>query len=562
MRYALIAYPLSHEYRKRLEEAVGFVPEYLTVAELRREALPQLLRRLRSLKADVLLLPMEDAGSKALLPLLCGLAAVAGARRTEVVNPDMSRDLISRFGAAKDVFSALMASAQGWASVRRCQRELKALVAAPPQRVVRRAGELLYLKTNLWFGIKAGGSVGHVAGVVNSLVRCGLKVRFLATEEPVMVSKQAEYVPIAPPAVYGIPSEVNLYRFHESFLESARKLIKNDRVSMIYQRLSVGNYVGPVLARELNVPLIIEYNGSEAWVQKNWGRPLRYHDLAVMAEDACLRHAHVVVTVSDVLRDELVARGVPPERIATYPNCIEPEVFDPARFDKAALLGLMARYGIADSAKLITFIGTFGQWHGVEVLAEAVRILVDTCRPLLDATGAHFMLVGDGLKYPQVKERLSDEPYRSYVTLTGLVPQDQAPLHLAASDILVSPHVPNADGSRFFGSPTKLFEYMAMGKPILASRLEQIGDIFRGSPSVAELDGSGVLSEAAMALLTEPGNAEELAAGIRILLEKPEWHAPLGARARAEALSRYTWDHHVEHVLQVLDTSVVAQSDA
>ena len=55
--------------------------------------------------------------------------------------------------------------------------------------------------------------------------------------------------------------------------------------------------------------------------------------------------------------------------------------------------------------------------------------------------------------------------------LTGLVPQEDGPEHLAACDILASPHVPNADGTPFFGSPTKLFEYMAMGKGIVASNL-------------------------------------------------------------------------------------------
>src|SRR5262249_61279701 len=65
------------------------------------------------------------------------------------------------------------------------------------------------------------------------------------------------------------------------------------------------------------------------------------------------------------------------------------------------------------------------------------------------------------------------------VRFTGLIEQADGPQHLAACDVLASPHVPNADGTPFFGSPTKLFEYMAMGKAIVASDLDQVSEVLR-----------------------------------------------------------------------------------
>jgi glycosyltransferase involved in cell wall biosynthesis len=105
---------------------------------------------------------------------------------------------------------------------------------------------------------------------------------------------------------------------------------------------------------------------------------------------------------------------------------------------------------------------------------------------------------------------------------------------LDACDILVSPHVPLEDGSEFFGSPTKLYEYMAMGKSIVASRLGQIGD---------------VLSDEETALLVEPGDARSLCDAILRLARSGELRLRLGAAARREAMAHHTWAHNAARVL-------------
>src|SRR5205823_1475084 len=153
----------------------------------------------------------------------------------------------------------------------------------------------------------------------------------------------------------------NLYRFGRSIPEQLGTVA---RPGFVYQRHSVGSYAGAVLARRAGVPLVLEYNGSEVWVARNWGRPLRHERLALDAETASLRHAHLVVTVSEALHDELVAHGVEPERVIWHPNGVDAERFDPARFSDADRVALRARYGISENQTVVTFVGTFGQWHG------------------------------------------------------------------------------------------------------------------------------------------------------------------------------------------------------
>ena len=295
---------------------------------------------------------------------------------------------------------------------------------------------------------------------------------------------------------------------------------------------------------------MLEYNGSAVWIGRHWGAGFRYPDAALQSEEACLRHAHLVVTVSEVLADELVERGVPRDRIVWYPNGVDPAMFDPSTCSHEELGTLRDRLGIPRDAPLVTFIGTFGQWHGVDVFAQAIRELVDDHRAWLEATGTRFLLVGDGPKMPLVRRALSDAPYSSFVTLTGLVPQMEAPRYLAAADIVVSPHVNNHDGTPFFGSPTKLFEYMAMGKAIVASNVEQVGKILRAGLDVHELPtGDPVPGEGRLSVLCPPGDASALATGLRFTVDRPAWRAVLGDNARAEALAKYTWDHHTAAIL-------------
>ena len=556
MRQPLIltAYPLSASFARLLTASFDNRGDVITVAQLREAGGVGLLRHLWRMKGDPLVLPIEEDNSAALLPVLKLLAACTRSRSICVVRPDLSRQTVTRWQVVMEAVRFAGASmACRWAAFR-AERELKALLAA--ERVEAKAlpaqGPVLYLKTNLWFGIKAGGSVGHIAGVVNGLRRSGHPVTFASAEPAVMIDDGVRMLPVKPPTAFGLPYELNNYRFQRVFDEALTASPDLEQTRLIYQRLSAANYLGAVLSRRHQLPLVVEYNGSEVWVAKNWGRGMKFHALAEMAEEAMLRHAHLVVTVSDVLKDELIGRGIEPERIVSYPNCIDPKVFDPARFDASAVSSLRQSLGIPSDALVVTFVGTFGQWHGADKLAEAIARLRTTRTDWLAASRLHFLFVGDGLTRPRVAQIIADAGADAVCTFAGLVPQAEAPLYLAASDILVSPHVPNADGSRFFGSPTKLFEYMAMGKPILASDLEQIGEVLSPSISVGRIPASGNEVEKARALVARPGDVDELVLGLEALAADPALRERLAVNAREAALRHFTWSTHVKMILDGL----------
>jgi glycosyltransferase involved in cell wall biosynthesis len=103
------------------------------------------------------------------------------------------------------------------------------------------------------------------------------------------------------------------------------------------------------------------------------------------------------------------------------------------------------------------------------------------------------------------------------------------------------------DGRPFFGSPTKLFEYMAMGKAIAASALDQISDVL-------ECGGT--------ALLVRPGDPRELAKAIQRLAANAQLRIELGRNARETALARHTWRQNARRVLAYYAVARLAQNES
>lgn len=393
------------------------------------------------------------------------------------------------------------------------------------------SGPPLYLRTDLAFAVRSGGSVGHIAGVVNNFAGIVASPVFVTSDEIPTVSADVETHVVTPVDRHREDGEMWALAYSEQLRGGIERVLAGRMPSFVYQRYSLNNFAGLEASRRLDVPFVLEYNGSEVWMARHWGRPLRREALAERIELANLRGAALVVVVSEPMRDELVERGIPAAKVLVNPNGVDPQRYAPDVDGSAVREAL----GLGDRT-VIGFIGTFGRWHGAEVLAEAYGRLLARRPALADTT--RLLMVGDGATMPEVREAVERHGIGEQVVLTGLVPQEQGPAHLAAMDVLASPHVPNPDGTPFFGSPTKLFEYMAMGRGIVASDLDQIGE---------------VLEHDVTAWMVEPGDADALVDGLAVLIDDPARRTRLGDAARREVLARYTWREHTRRIVEALE---------
>src|SRR5207244_2353090 len=131
-----------------------------------------------------------------------------------------------------------------------------------------------------------------------------------------------------------------------------------------------------------------------------------------------------------------------------------------------------------------------------------------------------WLLMGDGPLRSLVDAAVEEGRLEDRVHRVGMVPYAEMPKYLAACDVLVSPHGRQADGGEFFGSPTKLFEYMAVGRPIVASAVGQIAE---------------VLDDERSALLVPPDDPEALCHAIVRLIDDDCLRARPGQAARPGA---------------------------
>lgn len=392
-------------------------------------------------------------------------------------------------------------------------------------------GSPVYLRTDLWFGVRSGGSVGHIAGVLNHLERFTDSPVFLTSDLVPTVKKEIETHVILPERRYRDFQELPLFYYNEKFFQAAGEILSTKEIAFIYQRYSLNNYTGIKLATFYKVPLVLEYNGSEIWISGNWGKPLKYSSLAEKIELLNLKLAYMIVVVSRSMEDELVARGVDCKKILVNPNGVDLTRYTPS-VDGS---NIRDKYYL-NGKTVIGFIGTFGKWHGAEILAEAFGRLLTEIPSYREKI--RLLMIGDGVTLPKVKEIVSLFNVGAECVFTGQIPQERGPEYLAACDILISPHVPNPDGTPFFGSPTKLFEYMAMGKGIIASELGQIGEVLKHKDT---------------AWFVKPGDTNSLITGLQTLLANEQLRDDLGRAAREEVIKKYSWEEHTRKIIKKIE---------
>ncbi len=316
-----------------------------------------------------------------------------------------------------------------------------------------------------------------------------------------------------PPMLY----ETAEFAYNQVAYRRLARLIRLHRPDFIYERYQLFMPAGVWAARRFRLPLILEVN-APIFRERARYDGIALNRLAVWSERYVWRRADHILPVTRVLADEVRKAGVEGERISVIPNGIDPNRFAsaPSSGEAKARLGLSGRL-------VLGFTGFVREWHGLESVLEVMAVRHE--QPL------HLLLVGDGPARASLESRARSLGIADRLTLTGIVGRDQIADHVAAFDIALQPAVVS------YASPLKLFEYMVLGRAIVAP----------DQPNMRE-----VLTADRDALLFPPNSKEGLAEAVARLCDDRELRERLGQGAM-ETIRRcgYTWAANAERVEQI-----------
>ena len=306
-----------------------------------------------------------------------------------------------------------------------------------------------------------------------------------------------------------------------------RRAVREHRPDCLYERYNLFLPAGIWLKRRYRLPMLLEVN-APLYEERARYDGIALRRLARWTQHSTWRGADYVLPVTRVLGDMVAAAGVSEARIRVIPNGI-----DPARFSAAPDTATAKRMlGLQDKL-VLGFTGFLRDWHGLDGVIDLIARDADAAR--------HLLVIGDGPARATLEAQARRLGIADRLTITGIVGRDDIARHVAAFDVALQPAVVA------YASPLKLFEYLALGRAIVAP----------AQPNIME-----ILSDGQNAVLFEPGNPDALAAAIERVSRDAGLRQRIAAGARASIAEQgLTWHRNAERVSQLFHELLTGKAD-
>lgn len=305
--------------------------------------------------------------------------------------------------------------------------------------------------------------------------------------------------------------------WHRDFYRETLKKLRREDPEFFYVRHAWFSWPYAKLKAKLGLPLVLEVNAVMS-VEKASRGEAAFAALTRRIELRGFEAADLILPVSSEIRDQIIAMGIPGDKIVVTPNAVDLELFSPR--------GPLQN----DRVFSIGCVSSFRTYHGLSTLMAAAAILKKR------GINVRLVLIGNGPEMGTIRALAGELDLVHETELPGVVDHAKVPELLRSCDVCVCP---NEGELNQYNCPMKLYEYMALKVPVVASRW---GDI----PNIVQDGITG--------LLHEPANAEDLAQALARIHDDPDAAQQLTQRAYGVAQLR-SWRGNARQVLKWLNAT-------
>jgi len=301
-----------------------------------------------------------------------------------------------------------------------------------------------------------------------------------------------------------------------------RREVKKHNITCIYERYSLFLFASVWWAKRKGVPIVLEINDS-CLVHRV--RHLTFRGLARKIEEWIFSNATGLVFISSHFQS--VATQAYP---SISPSVVSPNAADLDKFiiDREAGIELRKQLDINDKV-VLGYVGAFVHWHGIDWFVDMIVDQLKTQPSLV------LLLVGDGVCFESIKKRTQEAGVDSQIILPGRVEHVQIPTYLSAMDFGILPD------SNDYGSPMKLFEFMAMEKGMIAPDFSPISEVVKHNET------SWLF----------PANDRQACIDLTLsLVDKLEQQKQVGLNARSYIEKERQWRHNAEQIINLFNQKV------
>ena len=314
---------------------------------------------------------------------------------------------------------------------------------------------------------------------------------------------------------------MRLWQFRRMVLN----VLGDQSVDLVYERVSLFSLAGPKLGKVLHAPALVEFNAPLALELPARGRLFKRALLGW--ETAVLASSDAAICVSQQLADYLLdGHPFASRKLHVVPNGVAPILFNPTIHSSS----LRSQLGL-NGKTVVGFVGTMKAWHDIATLIGALGIAS------AGAANLCLLAVGDGprrLEFERQSQLCGIE-----AIFVGAVDYEQIPDYISVMDIVVAPHPKLAT---FYFSPIKVFEYMCMAKPVIASSVGQLAE---------------VIEDGVTGILVPPADPAALAKAIVALCQSPRLRRRLGEAAHDWVSQSHTWETTAREVLSIAKSAML-----